>query len=606
MNLRLLFSFIAFIIPFLVYLLTSYPDLTFTDNGELTAAAKTLGIAHPSGYPLFTLLGYLWLKLPLGLSVIRQLNIFSAFLTAISIPIIFNLILELFSILKTTIDIKSLCIIGLISSLSFAFMGLVWEQGLYAEVYSLHLLLISLTLLFAFKGFNNNGNKRFKYFILAAFCLGLSFSNHLTAFLLIPSLFIIYFSKEKKIVFLPLLFLFLSFFIGLSLYLYLPLRSMSNPEFDWGGVSRSIDKFLYHVQGKQYQVWLFTGVDAMKENIPKMLNAIFDLWYVWIYFPILGFKKLANNYAIMIALLVLILGNVVYSLNYSIHDISHYFLPSLLVLFLLFALALAEIYEYKKFKKLIIIFLVLPIILLVSNYNKYDHSEDYLVSEYTNIVVDNLEENAIVIGAQWDYWNAPFWYQQRVENKRRDVILIEKELLRRTWYPEQLLRWYPELQKCKPEIDNYMRNLELFEADLPYNPREIQLTFINMLNSFIDKFYNERPIYITSDMLETEKNVGRNYFKVPEGFAFRLYETPRKVEIDLTKIKLEKFKKSIRNNPNHLEDGIVSVAINNLINIAFYCNRYEQKPKALEALEMAKELDENNITVRQALNNMQR
>lgn len=606
MNLRLLFSFIAFIFPFLVYLLTSYPDLTFTDNGELTAAAQTLGIAHPSGYPLFTILGYLWLKLPLELSVIRQLNIFSSFLTAISISIIFNLILELFSAYKTIIDVKHSYIIALISSLSFAFMGLVWEQGLYAEVYSLHLLLISITLLFSLKGYNNDENSSTKYFILTSFCLGLSFSNHLTSFLLIPTLLIIYFSKHKKVSLVSLIFIFLSFIIGLSLYLYLPLRSMSNPEFDWGGVSRSFDKFLYHVQGKQYQVWLFTGFEAMKENIPKMLSAIFDLWYIWIYIPILGLKKLSKNYTIMFALLILIFGNIVYSLNYSIHDISHYFLPTLLVLFLMFALALTAIYEIKKFKNYVFAIALLPIILIVINYSKYDHSEDYLVSEYTNIVVDNLEENAIVIGAQWDYWNAPFWYQQRIENKRKDVILIEKELLRRTWYPEQIIRWYPELERCRPEIEKYMKNLELFEAGLPYNPREIQSSFINMLNSFIDKFYNERPIYITFDMLETEKDVGRNYFKVPEGFAFRLYDSPRKIEIDLTTINLEKFKQSIRKNPNHLEEGIVSVAIGNLINIAFYCSRYDQKNKALEALEMARDLDENNLLVRQAIINLQR
>ena len=45
---------------FVTYAITMAPGLMYTDSGELAAACTTLGVAHPTGYPLFTLLGHVW------------------------------------------------------------------------------------------------------------------------------------------------------------------------------------------------------------------------------------------------------------------------------------------------------------------------------------------------------------------------------------------------------------------------------------------------------------------------------------------------------------------------------------------------------------------
>jgi hypothetical protein len=64
--------------PLAVYAATLNPTVPAGDSGELIAAAATLGVAHPPGYPLYVLAGHVWMRLlPVG-GVAWRLNLFSA------------------------------------------------------------------------------------------------------------------------------------------------------------------------------------------------------------------------------------------------------------------------------------------------------------------------------------------------------------------------------------------------------------------------------------------------------------------------------------------------------------------------------------------------
>ena len=63
---------------FIVYIVTLCPTVNFIDSGELVTACATMGIAHPTGYPLFTLIGWIVAHLPLGLRIIYQFNLLAA------------------------------------------------------------------------------------------------------------------------------------------------------------------------------------------------------------------------------------------------------------------------------------------------------------------------------------------------------------------------------------------------------------------------------------------------------------------------------------------------------------------------------------------------
>ena len=76
---------------FAVYAAGACPTIYVGDSGELVTAVYLLGIPHPSGYPLYVLLGKLWtLAVPLG-SIAYRMSLFSAACAAASAALLHRL-----------------------------------------------------------------------------------------------------------------------------------------------------------------------------------------------------------------------------------------------------------------------------------------------------------------------------------------------------------------------------------------------------------------------------------------------------------------------------------------------------------------------------------
>src|SRR6476646_1165854 len=69
---------------FIVYVLTISPTTAFWDTSEYIAAAKVLGIPHPPGNPLFTILAHTFGLLPLAASYAVRINLFAAVCSAVA------------------------------------------------------------------------------------------------------------------------------------------------------------------------------------------------------------------------------------------------------------------------------------------------------------------------------------------------------------------------------------------------------------------------------------------------------------------------------------------------------------------------------------------
>jgi hypothetical protein len=393
------FYVITGLLVVIVYIITSAPSVVQIDSGELAAVQATLGIAHPTGYPLFTVIGYMFSLIPLPFSKIFQLNLLSAICCSAGIAIFVytvNLVLdnlETFSSKKIksvkapkkkkrekkdnykkneTIPILSETVNFFASiggGLVLAFTEVYWLQSTSVEVYSLHILLINFIILFLLKGYlaagDGNNKSELKFWILFSFFLALGFSNHMTTLLIIPGVAFLFFTKYKlagaslkKIiimlaVFFPVLFL---------MYLYLPIRAAQDPVINWGNPV-DLEKIIRHITGKQYQVWLFVSTAAAKkqliqflEGLPGQFSFSLILSAIGIIYSFIYARKLFGF------LLITFLFTVFYSINYEIHDIDSYFLLAHISLSFFAVFGLLTLYKLSKNQPVIIPVIFMKII----------------------------------------------------------------------------------------------------------------------------------------------------------------------------------------------------------------------------------------------------
>lgn len=613
-----IFASITAVIAFSVYLATLAPTVWFIDSGELAAVASTLGVAHPTGYPLFTIIGHVFTLLPFSDSEVYKLNVMSAFFCALGI-FIFSLLVKYLSGLYVPIgsvkntnkpvkgnqqaktvkdkiaDIPSAvgCGAAALAALILAFSKTYWGQANSVEVYPIHVFFLVTLMFVFFKALFNTPQKAGtsfisdnKFYLIFAFLLGLSFTNHLTTILLAPAcltMFFYYNMYDRKRMWKLLGYMALCFAVGFSVYLYLPIKANMNPTFFWGN-PHNFERFYWHVTGKQFSVWIFSAQGSIAGFLfliaitiglcvyglakQKTLNKhIHFLFFVIIcvagYFVISGSNKIVAeqfakfsgslwgefgtalvllsilgvyflskfNLTIFYFTLLTFFSCIFYAINYDINDIYSYFLLSYITLALWIGFGALFIYtqlaEMLKSHAQKIAFAVIIVFLsgiaLSTNYANNDESKNHYVEEFTMNVFKNAEPNSIIISSQWDFWVSASWYFNFVKKIRPDLVIIDKELLRRSWYLTYLERNYPAVyNNSRAEIERFKPELYKFEHDIPYDQRGIVKAFEDMMTSFVKNNPN-RNIYTTWEIEQnTNEPFAREHMRIPEGILFRL------------------------------------------------------------------------------------
>ena len=228
-----LLAIVVFFTSFTVYLLTLAPTIYIEDAAEFAAAVPTLGITHPSGFPLYMLLGKLFtILVPIG-EMAWRVNLFSAITTSFALAVFYYAIRSLLTIEKNWSNPSKSVIISFIcfvSSLTLGFSQIIWHEATYAEVYPLYIL-FAISFLWCLAKWRETKDLRFIYFLV--FLMGLSLANHLSIIVYFPGIafFILLFWSRKILQFRPIILSIFLFILPLSLYLYFPLRAKDNPEF---------------------------------------------------------------------------------------------------------------------------------------------------------------------------------------------------------------------------------------------------------------------------------------------------------------------------------------------------------------------------------------
>ncbi|HAD81333.1 MAG: hypothetical protein A2509_11820 [Candidatus Edwardsbacteria bacterium RIFOXYD12_FULL_50_11] len=509
---------LVFLISFLVYLKTMAPTIGPIDSGELSLVCRSLGIAHPTGYPLYTLLGRLWVFLvPFG-ELAWKLNLLSSFFMAFSASWLFRIIAEL--------EIKGE--IAFSAALIYAFSPVIWQQAAFLEVYALSALLAMILLWLAVR---YHKSREGRYFLLGAFLTGLGLGNHLSLLWLIPGLLVMTLIRTGRSKLKPLGGGVLFFIFGLSIYLFLPIRSNLAPLLNWGNPS-NWERFFWHVSGKQYQVWMFNR--SWGELLANFRNFL-ELWldnpglYLWWLIPPGMYAVFKKSQILFWSLLAIFCLAVFYGINYSIPDIEAYYIPAFIGSFIFLAFGLEWIRRRlaagqerlgKVFAGAVLGLFLLPLAL---NFRANDNSRNQMAYALAGNVLASAAPNGLILADNWDIYSPCLYLMQR-DRLRPDVILIDKELLRRSWYLEYLERRYPEFyHSCRERIEAFKKQLFPFEHGQPYDHQAIQREFIAMINALLlANYYDHQPYLTQNKPIGDFAGIAPDHQRIPEGLLYRL------------------------------------------------------------------------------------
>lgn len=516
----------VFVFTFSVYLSTLSPTIGFIDSGELTAVSHGLGIAHPTGYPVYTLLGRLFTLIPVG-EVAWRLNLSSAVYAALSAALL--------SLAFLTFGDP---VGGTAVPLLFAFSSTLWSQATQAEVYSLTVLLSTILLCLAVsRGPAGRG------ILLLSFAVGVALTNHMSVLALaVPTVIYLLFTRRKLVNGRTILLSVLLFLLGLSIYLYLPVRSARDPVLNWGD-PKSLVNLFRHVSGKQYRVWMFSSsLTLLRSHFGRFLRLLIQQFTPFLLpFSLVGilagFRRRAWFGGLPAAIFLL---DLVY-INYEIPDIDPYFLPAFMVMAVWIGAGMSA--SARLFKErfpsrrllshvLSVVLIVLSLIPLFAHYPERNRTGDYIAYDYGVDVLRSVETNGICITNDWDIYS-PILYLRKVQGIRRDAVMIDKELLRRSWYFGYLEKEYPWLiERSEREVQSYLELLAHFENGTLKDPKEIQERFIVMINSFISRNLPERAVCLTfTDGFDRDApRIGEDYLKVPYGLVYRLGGEPEEFD----------------------------------------------------------------------------
>ncbi len=317
----------------LLYARTAAPSIVelFDDTLEFQVVLPTFGIAHPTGYPLFTLAGGVWSQLlPAGNWAWRT-NLFSAVCAAATVAILFALTRRLVG--RTAGQQANWG--GLAAALVFGLGPVWWMQATVAEVYALHNLLTVTILLVAVGLPDKHGRTFDRRMALLWLLVGLGLAHHRTTVLLLPGL-ALYLLWGIPGVWRPrpawLLWL-VALLAPLLLYAYIPLRAGAGVMDLNDSYANTWAGFWDHVLARRYTSF-FTANELSRgyDAAGWLMLWIAQAGWLGALLAVIGLGNLADPARRKEwTLIVLVLAaNLLFTLAYQVGDPEVFLLPALL------------------------------------------------------------------------------------------------------------------------------------------------------------------------------------------------------------------------------------------------------------------------------------
>lgn len=466
---------IAAAVALAVYLATLAPAVSGEDSGELIAAAYTMGVPHPPGYPLWCLLGKLFTYIPLG-SVAWRVNLSSAVCASAAVFLVALLVIHLTR--------NRLAAFGAALVLAFSFEF--WEQAVIAEVYALNAVIVAFCVLLLWIWRERRDDR---LLLLLGFAVGLGLANHNTMVLLAPVfagfVFVVDgFSVRRWRVYGAAT---LATGAGLLVYVYLPLASMANPPMDWGN-PETLQGWWDHVTRKQlsFMYWQYPrGV----YRFARQLAACCEMWSMQ--FTAFGgvlaigglalFLRRRTAYAVftlLVGIVVVIGFAFIQNFNFDkewLWVMSVFGIPAYMMTALWIGVALDGV--RRRFGAVLAgaaacIAIALP---LGAHWERNDRSDYYWAEDYGRNVLNQMARDAVFI-PETDHASFAAVYLQVADGLRRDVVVGR----RYGYLAPEVLAEIPEKERPEAWGGKPFRRYEpeIFAALLRHTKRPVYFTHV--------------------------------------------------------------------------------------------------------------------------------
>jgi hypothetical protein len=577
---------LLFLGSLILYLLTMAPTVTFVDSGELIVTARNLGVAHPPGFPLYTLISHLATLLPFG-NVAQRVHFISALCGALTVLVVYWLTIEILASVRMRssqpagkrselVAEKYVFIPGMVSSLLAAFSRTLWAYATVAEVYTLNAFLILLTLLLMLRWRNRilvrkesdaeagrTQQKRRKsqetapapkkslaedrLLYAAAFLFGLALGvHHVTVALMLPAFaWLVYategmqFFKSRRLALAALAGL-----AGACIYAYLPWAAARGAVLTWGRPD-TLGRFWSHITGRQYQSNIAFAADQTGRELALFGKILFrEFGWPWIpaslAFAVCGLVSFFRKDKVLLAAFGLVIGcNLILGLGYEIsEDKDAYYLPVLLLMAIGAGQGVYTMIGSARLRGLRIAAGAGILVLAVAfscNLGFNNRHGFFVAKDYINNIFKTIAPNGMLITEDWQV-ASPMLYFQEIERQRPDVICIDTLLLRRSWYVGYLQSRYPEMmERSRGSVQDFLEYLlrwekdpDSFERD-PVLVQRIESRYDALIDSVIQN--QKAPVYATQDVVLSPDPGGQalakallaKYQIVPAGLIFRMF-----------------------------------------------------------------------------------
>jgi hypothetical protein len=413
----------VFAIAISVYGATMLRGVSSFDPAEMQTVPSVLGIAHPTGYPLWTLLGFFWTRLPLA-SPALLMNVLSASFFALAAATL--------ALISMRLEVRPT--LAAVAGLTFAFAGETWARATQAEAHSLHTLLMALLLL-AWIVAEQTESPRAATAMILLVSIGLT-HHRLMAISGLP-LLLWYFARHPKTV-RSLTFAFDATLAGLTpllLYFYLPIRISENPPVvnaDTSGGSIPIIRGT--LLASHEQPFQRASPARWWHTLPYFGDqAVRWLGWVVVALALAGALQLAlRRRALFLGLALVVIATTYGLANRTEHD-DRWLLIPILVACMCAAVALEAVMRiivstFQRVDKRVLLLApavaaLIPLYAVATHYSAHDRSGDTRDQVNGETILSAMAPGAVV----WSYWDvrATLEYLTQVKHFRPDVQVLD-------------------------------------------------------------------------------------------------------------------------------------------------------------------------------------